>query len=40
MKPASNPEHYAALKRELEELPSRGWMENMWRRLKGMVRLR
>ncbi|KAM3422285.1 hypothetical protein BST61_g2644 [Cercospora zeina] len=40
MEPASNPQHYEILKRELEELPSRSVFGNLVKRLKGMVRFR
>ncbi|CAK4034882.1 Hypothetical predicted protein [Lecanosticta acicola] len=38
LRPASNPEHYEALKRELEELPNRSWLQNFTNRMKRMVR--
>ena len=40
MKPASNPNHYTDLARELEEAPDRTWFGNLTRRLQGMVRFR
>ncbi|KAF2206915.1 hypothetical protein CERZMDRAFT_52154, partial [Cercospora zeae-maydis SCOH1-5] len=40
MEPASNPQHYEILKRELEELPNRSVFGNFVKRLKGMVRFR
>ncbi|KAK4612003.1 hypothetical protein CLAFUW4_13096 [Fulvia fulva] len=40
LKPDSNPEHYTALKQELEELPHRTWFGNLKRRLTNMVRLK
>ncbi|EME39828.1 hypothetical protein DOTSEDRAFT_74663 [Dothistroma septosporum NZE10] len=40
LKPDSNPQHYTALKQELEELPNRTWMGNIMKRLQNMVRLK
>jgi cytochrome b pre-mRNA-processing protein 6 len=36
--PASNPEHYDALLRELEEAPTRSWFGGVWKRIKGSLR--
>ncbi|KAF4622790.1 hypothetical protein G7Y89_g14235 [Cudoniella acicularis] len=38
MKPASNPEHYTNLIKELEEAPTRSWWGNVLNRWKGAVR--
>lgn len=38
LRPASNPEHYETLKKELAELPNRTWLQNVVKRLKNMVR--
>lgn len=38
LRPASNPEHYETLKKELTELPNRTWLQNVVKRLKNMVR--
>ncbi|KAK5108656.1 hypothetical protein LTR62_008147 [Meristemomyces frigidus] len=40
MKPASMPDHYTNLARELEEAPDRTWWGNMQKRLKNMIRMR
>jgi len=40
MKPASNPNHYTDLAKELEELPDRTWLGNFKKRLQAMIRLR
>ncbi|TKA82115.1 hypothetical protein B0A55_01818 [Friedmanniomyces simplex] len=40
MKPASNPNHYTDLARELEEAPSRTWFGNFAKRVKNMVRFK
>jgi len=38
MKPASNPDHYIDLTKELEEAPNRTWFGNLMRRMQGIVR--
>lgn len=38
LRPASNPDHYENLKRELEELPNRTWLQGFVKRMKNMVR--
>ncbi|KAK4497071.1 hypothetical protein PRZ48_011520 [Zasmidium cellare] len=40
LKPASNPEFYTNLKKELEELPNRSWLSRFAKRLQNMVRLK
>lgn len=40
MEPASNPEHYKNLERELQELPNRSVFGNFVQRLKSMVRFK
>jgi cytochrome b pre-mRNA-processing protein 6 len=40
MKPASNPNHYEDLARELEEAPDRTWWGNFVKRVRGMVRMK
>jgi len=39
MHPASMPNHYTNLARELDELPDRTWFGNFFRRMKNMVRM-
>jgi len=39
LRPQSNPGHYEALKKELDEVPTRTWWQNTVKRLTGMVRL-
>jgi hypothetical protein len=38
LRPYSNPQHYDVLKRELEEMPNRTWLQNFLKRLQNMVR--
>lgn len=40
LKPASDPEHYVRIEREVQELPDRGFLGRMMRKLQGMVRMR
>ena len=40
MKPASNPNHYTDLAKELEEAPDRTWLGNMMKRMSGLIRFR
>lgn len=40
MEPESNPNHYKALAKELDELPDRTWFGNLAKRLQNMVRFR
>jgi cytochrome b pre-mRNA-processing protein 6 len=37
-RPASNPEHYDVLVRELEEAPGRSWLGALVKRVKGSLR--
>jgi len=39
MRPASNPEHYERVAREVDEIPTRGMLDRVWKRLSGMVRM-
>lgn len=39
MRPASDPLHYARIEREVDELPSRGLLGRMVKKLQGMVRM-
>lgn len=39
MRPASDPEHFARIEREVTELPERGFVGRLVKKLKGMVRL-
>ncbi|WPH04135.1 Hypothetical protein R9X50_00702100 [Acrodontium crateriforme] len=39
MKPASNPTHYTNLQRELEEMPDRSFLSNVWNRVSHMFRM-
>ena len=38
-RPASDPEYYDRLLRELAEAPNRGWFSNLVKRVKGSVRM-
>jgi hypothetical protein len=38
LRPYSNPYHYDNLKRELDEMPNRTWLQNFVKRLQNMVR--
>lgn len=40
MRPASNPDHYDNLAKELEEIPNRSRFGNFMRRLQNMVRMK
>ena len=40
MKPASDPQHYQNLAKELEEIPDRSWLGRLVKRVQGMVRFR
>ncbi|KAH6844665.1 hypothetical protein B0I37DRAFT_416258 [Chaetomium sp. MPI-CAGE-AT-0009] len=37
--PKSNPTYYKDLVKELEEAPTRSWLDRLWKRLGGIVRL-
>ncbi|OLN96902.1 hypothetical protein CCHL11_08475 [Colletotrichum chlorophyti] len=39
LRPASQPTYFDDLLRELEEAPTRGWLQNMSKKLSGMFRL-
>ncbi|KAK1487316.1 hypothetical protein CCUS01_03661 [Colletotrichum cuscutae] len=39
LKPESQPTYFQDLLRELEEAPTRGWLQNMSKKLSGMFRL-
>lgn len=39
LKPVSDPEHYVRIGREVEELPDRGFVGRMMKKLQGMVRM-
>ncbi|KAI1458624.1 hypothetical protein F4805DRAFT_119713 [Annulohypoxylon moriforme] len=39
LNPKSHPTYFTDLVRELEEAPSRSYLESVWLRLKGIVRL-
>ncbi|KAI1207520.1 uncharacterized protein F4807DRAFT_180313 [Annulohypoxylon truncatum] len=39
LKPKSHPTYFTDLVKELEEAPSRSYLERLWLRLKGVVRL-
>jgi len=39
MHPASKPDHYTALAKELEEAPNRTWFSNWVKRMQNLVRL-
>lgn len=39
LRPQSNPDHYEALRKEIDEVPTRTWWQNTVKRLTGMVRL-
>jgi len=39
LRPASKPEYYEDLAREMEEAPKRSWWERKMLRIKGLVRL-
>ncbi len=40
MKPQSDPQHYEALAREIEEVPDRTFWGRLKKRLGGMVRMK
>jgi cytochrome b pre-mRNA-processing protein 6 len=40
MKPASDPNHYDRLAKEIEEVPDRGFWGRLMKRLGGMVRMK
>lgn len=40
MRPASDPEHYARIDREVQELPDRGILGRFMKKIQGMVRMR
>lgn len=40
MKPASNPNHYTELEKELNEVPDRTWFGNFMKRMQGLIRFR
>ena len=40
MKPASDPEHYVRIRKEVEEAPDRTFMQRIWKRISGSVRMR
>ena len=39
MKPASSPNYYEELRKELDEAPNRSWIGRVAKRLRGLIRL-
>lgn len=38
MHPTSNPDHYTALAKELDEAPDRTWFQNWKKRMQNLIR--